>query len=176
MSYIASKPNFLAESQKPPAYKFGTVLGRIELSESTVENSAKFAAQYFKDCEAESFSGEDVATFRLPYWAPQRSSWAPVAQLADLGYQLKYDNATCQYGRGEELVATIGVDPHIDDSYGPVLCLVLHNDGLKFKQAGVSHVPAGGDWFIFNDRALHSVKEAKGESVFVALTFPLVEL
>lgn len=45
---------------------------------------------------------------------------------------------------------TINADSHpliIDDFHGPVLLVVLHNDGLKFKQGKISRMPNAGDWF-----------------------------
>ena len=79
-------------------------------------------------------------------------------------------------GRGEEMVVTLGVDQHVDGIYGPVLCLVLHNEGLTFRQGKVSHKPLAGDWFIFNDSAKHGVKEAKGSTAFVGLTLSLEKI
>lgn len=150
------------------AFRFGQVLGKVELADLVLQRASSFAAEHYLAEEAKEFSGEDVETFSIPSWAPSREAWVPAQQLADLGYRLAGD------GAGEEMVATLGVDQHVDAVYGRVLCLVLHNDGLVFRQGRVSHKPVAGDWFVFNDRAKHGVKEAKGKSVFVALTLPLM--
>lgn len=76
-------------------------------------------------------------------------------------------------GSRSELVVTAGVDQHIDDFHGPVLMVVLHNDGLKFRQGKVSHTPIAGDWFIFNDRQKHGVSSARGRATFVGWAIPL---
>ena len=49
-------------------------------------------------------------------------------------------------------MVTAGADQRTDNFHGPVLLVVLHNDGLKFKQGKISHAPTAGEWFIFNDR------------------------
>lgn len=68
---------------------------------------------------------------------------------------------------------TAGVDPHTDDFHGPVLLVVLHNDGLKFRQGKVSYTPGAGDWFIFNDCKKHRVSSAPGRATFVGWAIPL---
>ncbi len=70
---------------------------------------------------------------------------------------------------------TAGVDQHTDDFFGPVLLVVLHNDGLRFRQGGANHVPVAGDWFIFDDRVKHGVTSARGRASFVGWSIPLRE-
>lgn len=162
MNTVATRPS------KVEAFKFGPVLGHVDLGPHVLKQARKFAAEHFTAEEAIEFSGEDVEVFANPIWAPKRESWLPVAELRALGFHASAN------GSGEEMVVTLGVDQHIDGVHGPVLCLVLHNDGLTFRQGNVSHRPVAGDWFIFNDRANHGVKEKKGAAVFVALTIPLL--
>lgn len=71
------------------------------------------------------------------------------------------------------MVVTAGVDQHTDEFHGLVLLVVLHNDGLKFKQGKVSNVPAAGDWFIFDDCKNHGVSSAPGSATFVGWAIPL---
>lgn len=55
-------------------------------------------------------------------------------------------------------VLTTGVDPHVDDHFGPTLLWTLHNDGLQFWQLrGARRTPAVGDVMLFDDRVEHSM-------------------
>ena len=147
--------------------KFGPVRGHIALDAHVLRMASEFAAEHYKAEEATGFAGENVEVFENPTWAPKRESWIPVDELKALGYR-----ATSS-GYGEEMVVTRGVDQHVDDAHGPVLCLVLHNDGLTFRQGSASHKTRAGEWFIFHDRANHGVKEIRGAAAYVALTVPL---
>ncbi|MEJ6002528.1 hypothetical protein [Paucibacter soli] len=155
---------------KRGTFRYGEILGHVGLDAATAATAAEFASDYYASQEAIEFSGDDVETFEVPEWFPSIESLLPAAHLAKFGLRW---SGRINYN---ELIATLGVDQHVDDIYGTVLCLVLHNDGLTFKQGGVSHKPAAGDWFVFNDRVNHGVKEAKGASVFLAMTLPLVPL
>ncbi|MFK4706142.1 hypothetical protein ABIC83_002981 [Roseateles asaccharophilus] len=148
----------------------GEICANVALSTGITAGAARLAADYYKSCEAIEFCGEDVETFSVPDWVGDVSLLVPTDALADMG--LRWNGKLM----GNELIATIGVDQHIDDAYGPVLCVVLHNDSLTFRTGKVSHKPKAGDCFVFNDRVKHGVKEAKGASVFVALTLPLVAI
>lgn len=155
---------------KERLFRYGEILGHVDLGSVVTSQASKFAAEHYKAEEATSFSGDPVEVFATPVWAPSREAWVPVKRLAELGLQLTKSRA------GEEMVVTLGVDQHVDSIHRDVLCLVLHNDGLTFRQGGVSHKPVGGDWFIFNDHANHGVREAKGAAVFAALVLPLEEI
>jgi hypothetical protein len=86
--------------------------------------------------------------------------------------ELGYRRANGGYrAREEQLVATACADMHTDDE-GLVLVVVLHNDGLTFRQ--VRHKPKAGDWFIFDDRLSHRVVEAPGRSAFIGWNIPIV--
>lgn len=158
-----------------PKLVYGTVLGHIPLDEITTERAAKFAKEHYAAEEAVEFDGEDVEVFTLPSWRPKIEAWWPEAQLRAMGYRrrpiVKDDSRTRQ-----DMVVTLGVDQHTDDYHGNLLCYVLHNDGLKFKQGKTTCVPKGGDWFLFDDYAKHGVKEANGAAVFVGWTVPLEEI
>lgn len=152
------------------AIRWGEICSAISLPPSVVAEASHFATRYYEGCEAIDFSGDDVETLDVPGWIGDVDSLVPVEDLAAMGYR---------WGgklHGNELIATVGVDQHIDNAFGPVLCIVLHNDDLTFRSGKVSHKPKAGDCFVFNDRVNHGVKEAKGASVFVALTLPLVDI
>ena len=159
-----------SQKQSAEIFKLGEILGRVELGKVVTQRAANFSAEYYQTEKAVDFCGESVESYSNPSWAPKRESWVPEQRLAGLGFRLTED------GAGEEMVVTFGLPQHIDAIYGPVLCLVLHNDGLTFRQGRVAHKPMAGDWFIFNDRANHGVKEANGEAVFCGLVLPLERL
>lgn len=151
-------------------FKFGEIQGRIDLDASVLREAAAFAAAHYQAAEEAEFCGEPVETFSTPSWAPSRVNCLPIDALQSLGFR------PVASGSGEEMVATVGIVQHVDHIHGPVMCLVLHNDGLTFRQGKVSHVTRAGEWFIFNDRANHGVKETKGDGVYMALVFPLSQI
>ncbi|WP_244136818.1 hypothetical protein [Burkholderia vietnamiensis] len=114
---------------------------------------------------------DQVETFAIPSWAKRDGApWLP--NLAALGYC----HADSGYrGRDEQFVATAAVDMHTDDE-GLVLMVVLHNDGLTFRQGTVRHKPKAGDWFIFDDRLPHGVVEAPGRAAFLGWNIPIIPL
>lgn len=150
-----------------PALRCGEVFVKVSLPPSVAAAAARFASDYYNSCKAIEFCGDDVETFDVPSWVGNVGTLVQADRLGSMGYRW--------VGKlnGGELIATVGVDQHIDDAFGPVLCIVLHNDNLTFRTGKVSHKPKPGDCFIFNDRVNHGVKEAAGASVFVALTLPL---
>lgn len=147
----------------------GSVLGTVQLPIAVVRGAANVAEEFFSAAELGEFSGDPVETLAVPRWASRSSSsWLP-----DLG-QLGYRRAMGGYqGRDDLLVITAGVDMHVDDE-GLVLMIVLHNDALTFRQGRVRHKPSAGDWFIFDDRLPHGVREAPGRSTFVGWNIPIV--
>lgn len=147
----------------------GTILGQIQLPDHVSRGAATLADEFFTAAEADEFCGDPVETYAIPSWANLGGAlWLP--DLSALGYR----RADGGYrGREEVLVVTAGVDAHIDDE-GLVLMVVLHNDYLTFHQGAVRHKPAAGDWFIFDDRKPHGVKEAPGRATFVGWNIPVV--
>lgn len=144
--------------------QWGQVLGHVDIPEEFEARFKKIAADYYDDAEAKDFSGDDVEPLALPEWLTRSSecSWFP--DVCPLGFE--------RYGNEELLITTLGVDPH-PDFHGAVLMLTLHNDGLGFRQGKARHKPTAGDWFIFNDRANHSMTSAKGKSAFIGWHVPL---
>ncbi len=151
-------------------FVFGEVRGTVVLSDRVKRKAAEFCAAHYAAEKANEFCGERVEPFVTPVWAPTRAAWVPAAELLKLGF-VEAPKGTTQEP-ADQMIVTLGVDPH-EDFHGPILCMVLHNDGLKFKQGRVSHAPKAGDWFIFNDLQAHSVKEAKGAAVWASLNVPL---
>ncbi|MDN7445344.1 hypothetical protein QZM64_39945 [Burkholderia cepacia] len=149
----------------------GPILGRVALPDSVVRGSARLAEDFYAAAEKNEFCGDAVETYAIPAWARDGgTAWLP--DLAALGYRKAESGFR---GREEVLVATAAVDAHTDDE-GLVLMVVLHNQGLTFRQGKVRHVPQAGDWFLFDDRKSHGVKEARGRSVFVGWNIPIVPI
>ncbi|VWC78838.1 hypothetical protein BLA39750_01047 [Burkholderia lata] len=163
MSTIAIPPK--------PAPPIGPILGRVALPDSVVRGSARLAEEFYTAAEENEFCGDAVETYAIPLWARTGGAvWLP--DLASLGYRKAESGFR---GREEVLVATAAVDAHTDDE-GLVLMIVLHNQGLTFRQGKVRHVPQAGEWFLFDDRKPHGVTEAPGRSVFVGWNIPIVPI
>lgn len=156
---------------RPLTLPLGSILGRVELPDHVGRGAAKLADEFFAAAEAEEFCGNPVETYAIPLWANRGGAvWLP--DPATFGYR----RAEGGYrGREELLVVTAGVDPHTDDE-GLVLMIVLHNDNLTFSQGKARHKPAAGDWFIFDDRKPHGVKEAPGRATFIGWNMPIVAI
>lgn len=154
----------VARSKSTGALVMGEILGRCDLPVHVTAGAARLADEFFTSQEQHDWAGDQVETYAETPWLKRGgASWRP--DVSHLGWQ--------PTGRQSEIVVTAGVDQHIDDFHGPVLLVVLHNDGLKFKQGKVSNVPAAGDWFIFNDRKNHGVSSAPGRATFVGWAIPL---
>lgn len=142
----------------------GGIQGRCELPAHVTASAARLADVFFTTQEELEWSGDQVETYAEPLWLKREGAlWRP--SVMHLGLE--------PTGKQSELVVTAGVDQHTDDFHGPVLLVVLHNDGLKFKQGKISHMPTAGDWFIFNDRLKHGVSSARGRATFVGWAIPL---
>ena len=113
----------------------------------------RHAAAYFSAAQREEFCGNAVYVDSVPDWMPLTETWFPVTALAALGYERAP-------GEKFQLLATVGVDAHTDHIHGPVFILVLSNDYLKFRQGRNSHETLPGEWFVFDDRLLHSVSSS----------------
>lgn len=151
---------------QPP---LGSIRGTVCLPDEVVRQSAELAEQFFSSAEANEFCGDPVETYVIPSWARRGGgTWLP--NIEELGYR----RAEGGYrGRDELLVVTAGVDMHTDDE-GLVLMVVLHNDGLTFRQGKVRHKPKAGDWLIFDDRLRHGVDDARGRATFIGWNIPIV--
>lgn len=74
------------------------------------------------------------------------------------------------------MYATCGVEPHIDDMDGLSVCVVLHADGFTFKQSKTNLKLAAGDWFIFDDRLKHEVKNTAKATTLLIITAAVREV
>lgn len=155
--------------KNPFPFPLAEILGRVELSASALEEARQFAHAHFEEQKDQDFCGEPVDFGKVPAWAKKSRDWFPSRQLRAWGMKATSDRSL------EGQVSTVAVDQHVDGISGLCFCLVLHNDGLTFRQGRVSHKPVAGDWFIFNDRANHGVKDSLKTTSFVAIVVPLVD-
>lgn len=147
-----------------PKLVMGEVMGRCELPAHVTAGAARLADEFFTAQAEHEWAGDQVETYAEPLWLGREGApWRP--SVTHLGLE--------PTGKQSELVVTAGVDQHTDDFHGLVLLVVLHNDGLKFKQGKISYAPNAGDWFIFNDRQKHGVSSARGRATFVGWAIPL---
>lgn len=147
------------------------MLSSVQIPADVIRRSDALAAEFYTAAEEIEFSGDQVETYAVPAWASRNAdSWLP--DLTTLGYR----RADGGYrGRVETLVATASAEMHTDGE-GLVLMVVLHNDGLTFKQGRIRHKPKAGDCFIFDDRLPHGVLEAPGQASFLGWNIPIVPL
>lgn len=145
---------------------WGFVRGQIDLPADVLKQMEAMAKRHISEAAADDFCGDQVQDYVFPGCLRPRRSWLPLPALAELGFAPDPD-------RREELLATCGVDSHIDAINGPTFALVLHNDGLTFKQGRVSHVTKAGQWFVFDDSKPHQVRESKKSTSYIVWTMPL---
>lgn len=144
----------------------GEAMGKVYLPERVVAGAADLAKNFYANAVETDFN-EQVETFSLPSWLKAASAEL-IPDVSEFGF--------CLARTSSEIVATAGVDAHTDDAHGFVLVIVLHNDGLSFRQGKKAHKHAAGEWFIFDDRINHSVKETRADGAYVAWTIPLSRL
>lgn len=147
-------------------FEWGHVRGEVALPAAVLQNAKALARSQYAQAEAEEFCGDAVQDVVFPAWLAQRQQWLPLEELHALGFAP--DNA------GQEtLLSTVGVDSHVDGINGPTFILVLHNDGLTFRQGSVSHKTKAGQWFVFDDAKPHQVRETVRSSCYVCWSVPL---
>lgn len=159
----------LAKRMAPP-FVPGRVLGTAALTEVVLRHARELAMAFLADQQASEFSGDLVDTLPLPTWLPELDSWLPRAILDAAGFAPAPDRP------GHDLVGTCGVDAHVDDVLGPVLLLCLHNDSLTFRQGRERHRTMPGQFFIFDDRIPHEVRESRCSTTYLGWAVPLVSL
>jgi hypothetical protein len=164
-------PKQLRRSENPVDYALGMVGGSVNLPKIVRTEAAALAQKYYDEAEADEFSGDPVGTLRCPRWMVGRRAWLPEKELIRIGYRRARGAAA-----HEELVLTVGCDEHFDSIHGPVFILVLHNDGLTFKQLGQKHVTQVGEWFVFDDHSPHEVVEARKSTTYVGWAVALEEV
>lgn len=121
---------------------------------ATLREYASRAARDFHAHQVASQYSEQVETASVPRQFVQlQREWVPGGVLLrPLGFRPPRRSAKAH------LVLTTGVDPHVDDFFGPTLLWTIHNDGLEFCQrGGARRMPPAGDILIFDDRVAHSM-------------------
>jgi hypothetical protein len=156
-----------ARALHKPAFQWGKILGQIALQEDARVRAAQLAREFFEYQQAQEFCGNDVESYPAQGWFARWREWFPLDAIRAHGF------VPAEKACHDELVATLGVDPHTDAVNGPTFCLTVHNAGLKFRQGRVSCAPVAGEYFLFNDALPHSVKSARGEAAFLGLVIPL---
>ena len=134
--------------------------GRIEAA------AKQLAADDFARCLVDDFAGDEVRDHAFPGWLRDPWELLPHAALASIGLAVRDRQAV-------RLYATCTVDSHIDDMDGLSVAVVLHSDGFVFEQLDVQRVLHPGDWFVFDDRLPHEVKEAPSSTTLLVLAAPL---
>lgn len=142
------------------------VQGTLDLPAAALAAAASLAAAQYQAAVKAEFCGDAVETYALPDWLPPLHSLLPHEHLLSMGLELNDLHRA-------ELVGTCGVDPHPDHIHGLVMIVVLHNDGLTFRQGRVRHAATAGQWFIFDDRKLHEVIETERSTCYLALAVAL---
>lgn len=148
-------------------FAWGKVQGTIALPARLREAAHSAGTQAYLLAEDEGFCGDPVTWLPDDPWHAAAAALFPAEAVRALGFELatKGDSQFRVY-------TTHGVEPHTDGE-GPCFVLVLANNGLKFKQGKHSHITAAGEWFIFDDRRMHTVKETSRSTSYVFLHHPL---
>lgn len=143
----------------------GAIQGQVVLPAALRAAATKLAAQVVADGEAQDWCGEPVSWLRDENLLPQCMTLFPGDDVRALGFVPNLEKQAKVWG-------TYGVEAH-DDDEGIVFVLVLENQGLKFKQGHQAHITEPGQWYLFNDRIRHEVKESKNSGAYVFLHIPL---
>lgn len=146
-----------------------SILGSVALGADIVALACRHAEEVWADAVASDFCGDAVSTFEMPASFPEAAALIPSAPLRAAGFRIDPDGA-------QQLVATYDVDMHVDNIHGHVLFVILHNDGLRFRQGNVRHIPVAGDYFVFDDRRPHGVAGVKGKGVMLGWSIPVLPL
>jgi hypothetical protein len=149
-------------------WSLGSIGGYVVVPVDVAAGAAVVAREFFAKAAAEDFSGDLVDEVWTTRALPALGAWFPLDEVKRLGFR----TATGGMNR-VQILATAGVDKHVDDIHGHVLIWVLHNDGLKFSQGKASHTTRAGEWFIFDDRIAHAVREGRRTTAFVCVSVPL---
>jgi hypothetical protein len=134
--------------------------GHIILPQDVITWAAALAARDFAEATGSEYSDESVRDILIPYWMDA------AGLLAKTGAPLRAGGRSCIY-------ATCGVEKHVDNMDGLSVCLVLHANGFTFVQGRNRLRLQTGDWFVFDDRLLHEVKETEQSTTLLVLTHPI---
>jgi hypothetical protein len=137
--------------------------GSVSLPLDVVRRCDQLAARDYAAAAAAEFSTEEVRDIIIPSFLERANLFSLI------GAPLRTES------RGSKMYATCGVDTHVDDMDGLSVCLVLHADGFTFVQGRNRLRLKAGDWFIFDDRLPHEVKDSKKSTTLLVLTHPIEE-
>jgi hypothetical protein len=151
-------------STKTTTLDLGAVQGCVTLPAALLRLATEAARQVLAEGHAQEFCGEAVSWLTDSEMVKACLPHFPLTSVQALGLEPDIARARV-YG-------TYGVDSHIDGD-GLVCILVLENQGLKFKQKRQTHVTNTGEWFIFDDRLPHLVKESKNSGAYIFLHVPV---
>lgn len=146
------------------AFVLGAKLGSLGLSSDVLARSKDLAVYSFATAAEEAFSGDPIVSWPLPAWLRNSASWLPAEGLATLGFEL--DPLALRH---PEIVATASVGRHIDRVLFKAIMVILHNDGLTFRQGRQAWTPAAGDWTIFDDSKPHEVRPSTRSTCLIAV-------
>ncbi len=160
----------MAETTAQRAFvTFGLLQGTIPFSTDVLDHARQASLRQYEAAVDADFCGDPVETYSLPDWLPPLQTWLPLAELTAIGLEPNPHEQP-------EMVGTCGVDPHVDNIHGLVLAVVLYNDDLKFHQGRQRHVTAPGQWFVFDDRLPHQVKDTPSSTCYLCIAVPLRQL
>ncbi|OUM00105.1 hypothetical protein [Variovorax sp. JS1663] len=154
-----------ARRARATEFAWGAIQGQIVLPDEVAGAAREAGALAYAQAEAEEFCAESVVWLPDAAWMRLCEPLFPAGALLELGF-------VRTPGQRSRVYSTHGTDAHEDDE-GSVFVLVLANDGLTFKQGRQSHRTAPGQWFVFNDRQTHLVKETARSSSYVFWHVPL---
>jgi len=147
--------------------------GTIEIDQNSLISAKEFAHEFYKNQESNDFCDDEVDVSSTPKWALQHLD-ALTKSLKFAGYEVSHESTGgFEFDVNFALVSTCGVESHADELYGECVCLILHNDGLIFKQGREKITAGAGDWFIFNDYKPHQVKSLKSTTALVSVVIPV---
>ncbi|WP_126223389.1 hypothetical protein [Burkholderia ambifaria] len=148
---------------QPAAVEWGKVLGTITIPEHLFAAAQAAGLAAYAEAEDSEFCGDEVVWLPEEPWHNDCAALFPEEAVRAQGYEL-----ATRTGDQFRVYSTHGTDPHIDGE-GATFVLVLANDGLKFKQGKHTHVTKVGEWFLFDDRVMHTVKATRRSTSYVFL-------
>lgn len=146
----------------------GAIQGQIDLPQAVRAAATVLAREVVAEGEAQEWCGEAVTWLPDEGLLPQCMPLFPEDAVRALGFE--HDPR-----KNARVWGTYGVGSH-EDGEGIVFVLVLENQGLKFKQGRQMHITAPGQWYLFNDRRPHEVKEGKGSGAYIFFHVPLKQI
>lgn len=145
------------------AVEWGKVQGTISVPEHLRAAALAAGQKAYAEAERLDFCDDEVVWLPAADWHDECAALFPVEAVRALGYELA--TRACDQFR---VYSTHGTAPHVDGE-GATFILVLSNDGLKFRQGKQSHITNIGEWYLFDDRATHTVNATRRSTSYVFL-------